>query len=249
MKDNRYQVFFDDGTTEKLYDETIIKYNLLVNKDNFEQISDEVMKENGLNDAYYKGLNYIMKRLRTEKEVYDYLSKDYEKVIVDDVVNKLRDNNFFDEDVYIKAYVNDQVNLSQNGPYKIVDSLKKLGFEEKKINNYLAGIDDDVWQEKLRKLVEKKISGNHQYSLIKLKEKLYYDLMNLGYEKEMINREVNNVSIDNSNDILLREYEKQYRKLSKKFAGQNLRYQLKMKLLAKGFSSSDIEELIDSKME
>ena len=50
------------------------------------------------------------------------------------------------------------------GPYKILYNLKKLGFDDVSINNYLLTIEDDIWFNKLRKYIQKKINNNKNLS-------------------------------------------------------------------------------------
>ena len=48
-------------------------------------------------------------------------------------------------------------------------------------------------------------------------------------------------------DILLKEYEKQYRKLAKQYMGDELYLHLKQKLLQKGYNSSEVNDIITKK--
>ena len=69
LKDNRYSVKIDDITV-KLYDDVIVKYELLRTKDIDEKLFKEITEYNDKLEAYYKSLKYITRKLRTEKEIY-----------------------------------------------------------------------------------------------------------------------------------------------------------------------------------
>ena len=247
LKSNKYTVYFDDGTNIKLYDDVIIKYNLLSNKELDDDKIDEIVKYNDRLGSYYKALKYITKRQRTEKEVYEYLVKDYTRKTTEETIDRLKIEGYFKKDIYLKSYINDAVNLNLIGPNKIKDNLKKLGFNDDEIKPFIDNISDDIWLGKVERLVNKKVKANHQYGINKLREKIFYDISNLGFPKWMIEEKVKDLEIDNSDSILDREFNKLYSKLSRKFEGNELFFQIKVKLLQRGFNYNEVEEFIQNK--
>ncbi|MGN1337465.1 MAG: hypothetical protein ACI4WW_03220 [Candidatus Coprovivens sp.] len=247
LKSNKYTVYFDDGTNIKLYDDVIIKYNLLSNKELDDDKIDEIVKYNDRLGSYYKALKYITKRQRTEKEVYEYLVKDYTRKTTEETIDRLKIEGYFKKDIYLKSYINDAVNLNLIGPNKIKDNLKKLGFNDDEIKPFIDNISDDILLGKVERLVNKKVKANHQYGINKLREKIFYDISNLGFPKWMIEEKVKDLEIDNSDSILDREFNKLYSKLSRKFEGNELFFQIKVKLLQRGFNYNEVEEFIQNK--
>jgi hypothetical protein len=69
----------------------------------------------------------------------------------------------------------------------------------------------------------------------------------MGYYKWMIEEVIHNTEFNCDSNILEKEYNKLYTKLSRKFDGSSIDYQIKMKLLQKGFYSSEIDEFIQNK--
>ena len=59
IKNNLYEVIFQDGSKLKFYDDTIIKFNLLINKKIDANKLKEILNYNNGIDAYYKALKYI----------------------------------------------------------------------------------------------------------------------------------------------------------------------------------------------
>lgn len=233
-KSNQYKVTIDDENYI-LYDDVIIKFGLLLKKDISASELKEIIKYNDELDSYYLSIKYITKKLRSEKEIYEYLKKkDISENVINNTIAKLRENKFLNDDLYLKAYINDQINLSNNGPKKIAKNLSILGLDESLINNALNNIDTSVWEEKIAKYINKKISNNHNSSVKMLKMKIINDLINLGYEKESIMPILNKCDIDD-HDALNREYEKAKRQLEKKYEGYELERKIKEKLYRKGF--------------
>lgn len=242
LKDNRYNVLIDNEEY-KLYDDVIIKYELLRNKEIDDTLFKEIIKYNNKLEAYYKALRYITKKQRTEKEIRDYLVKDYSHKTTEETIEKLKETGYLNKELYLKCYLTDQVNLSNHGPNKIKKDLLKLGFSLEEIEDKLKEINNEVWLDKASKIVKKKISTNHSYSNSKLKEKVLYDLTSMGYYKEMIEDIIAKNDFSPSLDLISKEYNKAKVKLAKKYEGYELESKIVAKLLSKGFYYEDIKRI------
>lgn len=246
LKSNKYSVLID-GITVKLYDDVIVKYELLRLKEIDENLFKEITEYNDRLEAYYKALKYITKKLRTEKEIYKYLDKDYSKEIILETIDRLKKYGYLNKALYLKSYLSDQVYITLNGPNKIRKDLISLGYEEDEFEEEISNINDEVWLSKIEKIVNKKIKSNRNLGNNKLKEKLVYDLGNMGYYKWMIEDIIHRTEFYSNSNILEKEYNKLYTRLSKKVDESNIDYQIRMKLLQKGFYSSEIDDFIQNK--
>lgn len=240
-KQNKYKVTID-GEEYTLYDDVIVKYALLMKNEIDKSLFDEIITVNDELKSYYDSIKYITKKLRSEKEIYEFLKKkDISDNVIKKTIKRLKDNSFLNEDIYLKSYINDQVNLSNNGPKKIKVNLIKLGIDEDKIEEYLSKVDNSIWQDKIDNYIAKKIKTNHTSSSYMLKGKLQNDLVNLGYDKEIVILSLSHYDIIDT-DICKKELEKAKRELSKKYTGYELEQKIKMRLYRKGFKISSIEE-------
>jgi len=243
-KDNTFMVIFDNDLSLKLYDDVIVKYNLLSNKILDDKLLSEITEYNAYLIGYYKSIKYIMKKLRSEKEVRTFLEKmDIKKSDIDKIILKLRKDGYINESNYLKAYINDQINLTLNGPDKIKDSLKKLGFTHEEIDDYLDEFNSE-WYNRIEKLISKKIKLNHNLGKNKLKTKIINDLVNMGYKKYDIINILDGYEIIDTN-ILEKEYKKALRKFEVKYK-DNLDYKIKDYLYKKGFDLSEIERVMNN---
>lgn len=183
LHSNLYEVNIDEEKI-KLYDDIIIKYNLLLNKEINEQTFNQMIAENESLMAYYRALKYLNIKLRSEKEIANYLHKlNISSNEVNNTIAKLKKDGYLNNDLYLNSYINDQINLSMHGPYKIKNNLLNLGFKEEQIDLYLTKIDDNIWEDKIKKLITKRKKLNKKGNT---KEKTYIYLFNLGYENRMI---------------------------------------------------------------
>ena len=232
---NKYKIFFDNEELT-LYEDIILKYNLLVTKEITLDNLDEIIKENNDYDAYNLALNYIEVKMRNRKELYTYLNnKGFDKSLINETISKIDKLGLLNEDAYIKAYINDKVNLTLDGPYKIRKGLLDLDFKEKDIDSYLNTFDNDIWKNKLEKLVNKKKSVMKNKSYYMFIQKMKNDLYNMGYDSEMIDSFLENVKYESN--ALNHDYEK----AKKKYSNDNTK--LINYLLRKGYSYEEIKTL------
>ena len=246
-KGNTYKVTFNEDLVITLYDDVIIKYNLLVNKQMDEKKFKEITSYNDELEAYYKSIKYINRKLRSKKEMKTYLEKEYSSSIVKKTIEKLEKDGYLNENIFITAYVNDQINLTLNGPHKIEKDLLKLGLEEDAIQKELRKVENGQWSDRIEKLIRKRLKSNHNHSASKLKEKIYYDLGNLGYRKEKITQVLETIPIETHESVILKEGNKIYQKLEKKYQEEQLLYYFRNKMFQKGFSFSEIELYLQKK--
>lgn len=233
-KNNLYEIALSNNEKISLYDDVILKYELLLTKEIDEKLLKEICNYNEKIEGYNIALKYLNTKLRTKKEIRKKLNN-YSNGTIDFVIDKLKSDGYLNDSLYIKSYINDEINLKLSGPNKILNDLKKLGFKDEDILNYLNTIDKDIWLNKINKYALKKINSNHNLSGIILKQKLFTDLYNKGFNKEDINLIIDNIEFIDNPLIKEKEYNKLKTKLSKKYSGEELEYYIKMNMYKKGF--------------
>ncbi len=245
IKGNIYEVLFDNNIKYNLYDDIIINHNLLAQKDIDSKLLEKILKENDELSSYYLALKYINIKMRSEKEIRNYLQKkDFVNSIINKTIILLRKNGYINENVYTSAFINDAINLSLDGPCKIKNKLMQLGIDESIIDFYLKQIDSEIWEKKVEKIISKKIKSNHNLSIKSLKLKITIHLQNNGYSKEMFVDLLNNIELENEEEIFMKEANKLKNKYANKFDNNKLKIYLKNKLYSKGFNLDIINSYI-----
>ena len=248
MKDNKYKIYID-GNAIVTYDNVILENDLLYKKNIDNKLYNKILLDTNYYDVYNKTVKYILKRRRSEREIKIYLNKfDINKKDIDNIINKLKDINLINDREYCKAYINDKLFLSKEGINKIRDHLLQDNIPINLIEKELKNVDQDIFEERLEKLIIKKIKSNKKYSNIYLKQKILNEMINLGYEKEKVIKIIAD-NIENDDEILIKEFDKVYNKLKIKYSSFELETKIKQKLLQKGFSVGDINKLLQEKTE
>ena len=235
-----------DNDKYTIYDDVIINNNLLLKKSITKDELNMVLNNNDTLKCYYEALNYLNRKMRSKKEIYKYLKqKDYDIKMINNTIEKLEKQKYLDDNKYVNAYVSDAIRFNNYGPNKIRENLKNLGIEETLINNKLLEIKEDTWFNKCQKLAIKKEKANHKDSPKIKKEKIKQYLITNGYEIKVINSVLENMNFKFDIDALQKEYNKQKLRLSKKYTGEKLRYQIEIKLKLKGYSEEEISKIVD----
>lgn len=242
-KNNKYLLTLSDNTSLSFYEDTIIKYNLYKIKDIDDNTFKEIINYNNFIEGYNVALKYINTKLRMKKEIKNKL-KDYKEDMVDKIIKKLEDNNYLNEELYIESYLHDAIYISLMGPIKIKNNLMKLGLSNKLIDNYLNKVDEDIWLNNIRMLVDKKIKNTHDKSKSMLKNNLYNSLLYQGYSSDLINKVLDTIEISDRENIES-TYLKEYKRLSSKYKDKELIFKIKNKLYTKGYLKEDINYIID----
>ena len=237
-KNGIYQVFFDNGNDIDLHEEIILKYNLLIKKETNEIELNKMLDENKKYFAYNLSLKYLSNKMRSKKEIKEYLIKNnFDDIVIDEVINILQKDKYLDDDIYTKAFINDKILLSNDGPNKIIGKLDELGIPKDIIDKHIDIFTTELQKEKIKKIADKQIKLNKNKSIKILKNKIIEYLYNLGYSKELIIDYVNNISPQEDSSIAKKEYDKIYKRLSKKYSGVELEYRVKQKMYALGFTN------------
>ena len=247
-KSGKYKLTLDNQVITT-YDDVLLKNNLLYKKDIDDKVLEQIGKDTEYYDAYNKTINYIMRKIRSKEEIKKYQEKfDLKKEDNEHIIKHLEEIGLINDLNYAKAFISDKLYLSNDGPDKIREELLSELIPVEIIEDELAKIDSNVIEDKARKLITKKLKSNHKYSNYQVKQKIVIDLVNMGYNRELIWKILDNIEVEDDG-ILDDTYQKLYHKLSLKYSGIELVNKIKQKLYAKGFDINDINNYINKKMD
>ncbi len=242
---NKYKIFLDDGNNITLYEEVIIDNNLLLKKEIEKESIDFLLEQNNAVNAYFIALNYILIRLRSKKEIDQYLiKKGINEEKIKEVVGRLERENYINDFNFAKAYANDQLVLSTSGPLKIKNNLIKLGVSKEIIDEVLEETDYNMLKEKMYNLFEKQLKirkGN----VTSVKTKILNYFLNLGYEKSDVMSLLENHHFKTDYNLLKKDFDKLFNKYKNKYDKDKLKYFISGKLYQKGYSKEEINQLYD----
>jgi len=188
----KYRLFLENDIKIDLYEEVIIKNNLLYKKEIDNEIIKKIDEDNNNYDIYNRCVKYIMIRLRSEKEIRDYIKKyTQDNELINRTIERLYINKLLDDEKFTSAFVSDKFKFSSMGPYMIEAELKKHHIRDEIIYEYINNISKSDIHEKMDKQINKIIKSTRDKS--KLKHKIYTNLLRLGYRQEDIIHKLNDI--------------------------------------------------------
>ncbi len=242
-KRNEYQILTDEKEYT-LYDDIIIKHELLLKKEITKKEWGSILKENNLLKAYYEGLKAINTRLRTEKELNTILKKkDYTSTEINYALQRLEKEGYLNHKIYIESYIHDALTLNIVGENKISKDLEKLGFTEEEIRKELKKIDKNIYLEKIKKYIDKKLKANKK-SANEFKQKITLDLINKGFAKEDITNYLSTINIEDNEEEISKMVNKLYHKYMNKYDLYTTKMKIKGYLYSKGYTNIDIDKYL-----
>lgn len=186
-KKNIYNVYLSNGEVLELDESVITNNELLLKKRIDNDLYDKLKRDNKICILVNASIKYINVRLRSIKEIKDYLlKKEDDTDLIDEVISRLIKMGYLDDRRFTEAYIKDKLNFTSWGDYKIINELNKLGISSLDIEDNIDLLNDDILNERMRKIIDKDIRTNKKYSGLKLKNKIYNHLLTSGYSKEKV---------------------------------------------------------------
>lgn len=239
---NKYKIYFDNESLI-VYEDVILKYNLLYKKDIDNDLLIEINKENYKSSIYDVSIKYISVRMRSKKELEEYLKKKkYDQKDIEETIKRLQSQDLLNDEKFAKSYINDKLYLTNYGLTKIKNDLLKLGLEEYIIDAIVNNIDLQVINDKLSKIIDKELKINSKLPTNKLNNKIINRCINLGYNYEDILNILNDKNIEGNSNIEY-DYKKIYEKYKNKYDEYKLNAVIKSKLYQKGYTIDEINNI------
>ncbi|TFJ91480.1 recombination regulator RecX [Lentibacillus salicampi] len=255
---DRYNIFLDDGNQEKYgfsVDETIlIEYRLRKHMELDDASIAALIQKDTLHKHYTLAINFLSYRMRTKKEIHDYLvQKEVDAEQINEIMSKLADEGLINDRQFADAFVRTRIQTSNKGPILVRQELLKKGVTEAIAGEAVDMYTFDIQFEKAAKLADKKLGSSSQKSFRQQIQQLQGTLMQKGFSADVV-KEVTSELQDQKNDdaewdALVKQGEKLLRKHQQSFSGFELKQKIKEGLYRKGFTIDLINRFVDEKVE
>ena len=189
---DKVTILLDNGEVLDTYDDVIVENKLFEGTIINEIVYNKILEETKIQEKYNECVKYIKARLRSEKEIREYLIKKNTDIkCIDIIVDKLIKKGLINDDFFCKCFINDKLKFTSQGDYRIKQDLKKSGIDDNIIDKYDYLFDKELLEKKMDKLIDKYIKASKNKSSNYLKNKIYNNLMVQGYDIDMILTKLN----------------------------------------------------------
>jgi regulatory protein len=158
---DRVHLYFNDEYRGTVYIDFIIKYNIKIGDDINQEILDEIFSLSNNKLLFSLSVGYIFKRLRSEKEIREYISR---KIItykmnpflvnIDSIVSKLYEYKYLNEELFAKSWAKSRLQKGF-GPTRIQMELQQKGIEKNLSDNTLYNLSEEDKLNEVNRLTEK----------------------------------------------------------------------------------------------
>lgn len=186
-----YNVLIDDK--EILVDEnTIVKYNLYINKEIDENLLKEIYNSYYYEKIYNIAVNYCLKYNKSKKGLYFYLiNKDVESNIAYRICDELEEKKIINDLLLAKNHTISLINKSY-GYFMIVKKLKDIFISNEVIEEVTNDYDYEDYIYNMNKYIKKNELKYNKLNVNIRKYKIYDDLKKRGYTSD----DISHVSIE-----------------------------------------------------
>ncbi|WP_223703441.1 recombination regulator RecX [Sutcliffiella deserti] len=245
----RFNIFLDDEYAFAVYESTLLKYQFVKGKELDELDIEEILYSDQINRAYLSAVHYLSFRMRTEKEIEQYLKeKEIEPYIIKEIIIKLKDQSYLNDKEFAIAYVRTQVQTTLKGREVIQQELLEKGIDRNTIEDALLEYKEDIELEHAIKLVHKYHPKYKKDAFKIMKQKVEQSLKRKGYPFPVIKEAMIEADLEEDSseewDAVVKQAEKYHRKYSS-LKGYEYTSKMKGALYRKGFSMDMIDKWLE----
>lgn len=195
-KKGRYSIFLDNKQTLDVSEDIVIKFGILEGQEIDGKKLKEIEKTEAESAIYFKALRLISYRLRSEKELFDRLSKKFKKEMVKKVINRLKKEGLLNDREFARAFIETRKRLKPKGKRLLFWELKQKGIDEEVIKEFLEK-EYNKGEELLSVmgLINKKVKTYKNLPKEKRAQRLIQFLLRRGFDWDVIQEAIKNTNI------------------------------------------------------
>ena len=250
----RYNIFVvEDGHESYGFsvDEAIlIQYMLKKGMDLTDELLEKILRQNSLYEAYTQAIHYLSYRMRSKKEIVDFLrKKEVEAEQIEAVMDRLAEEKLTDDLEFARMFVRTRIRTSDKGPSFIRRELAEKGVSVQHIDQALSLYTFDLQLEKAVKLAEKKQRSGKQESHKMLVQRIGANLMQKGFASDVVKEALAAVKEESDGDAemeaLANQGDRLIRRHERTLEGFSLKQKVKEGLYRKGFPMDAINDYLE----
>ncbi|GGF23244.1 regulatory protein RecX [Halobacillus andaensis] len=250
---NRYNIYLDRGQGEaygfSVDEDILIKYRLQKSMELEESTIEALIQKDTIHKVYTQTINYLSYRMRSEKEIRDYLvKKEVDEEHINEIIRRLYQEKLLDDLEFAKALVRTRITTSSKGPIMLKKELIEKGVDASLADEAVQEFPFDRQVEKAVKLAEKKLKSDRKKSQRQQIQNVQQHLMQKGFTSDVVKESLTRLPEEEEEqewEAVVFQGEKLLRKYERKSEGYELKQKIKSGLYRKGFSFELIDRFID----
>lgn len=246
-----YLIWLSSGEKLRVSEDTLIHQRLLKGQELTETMIQQLKKAGSYDVGLQMSLNYLSYQLRSKKEILNYLKE--KEILSEDrkkIVTRLEAMNLLNDKIFSESYVRTSMRTSDKGPKMIEQQLKRKGLNDEDIQHGVTFYTMDEQVEVAKVTAEKAMKRYRTKSFKDAVQKVRIHLMQKGFNQEVIDLALEELSFekdeDQELDVIRKEGDKLWEKHRKLDPYKRL-MKVKQGLFQKRFDSDLIQQYFDEK--
>ena len=188
-RDDRYNIYTEDGFLLSLSDETIIKNSIKKGMELCEDKLEKLRRGDTFKSAKELSANYISRGPKTRKEIFDYLlKKGIDSESAEQAISLLEGYGYVDDEAYAKEF--SRIYSKKSGSRVIRQKLMAKGISSELAEKY-SHENHDSQQDAAAALAEKYAKKYSDLPPIKRRQKIYAALLRKGFSYDEASKYTN----------------------------------------------------------
>jgi len=252
---HRYNIFLEHGDKEQYgfsVDEAIlIEHRLQKGMELDQAMITTLQQQDSLHKSYTLAINYLSYRMRTKKEIYDYLvKKEVDETQITTIMERLEKEKLINDQQFAESFTQTRLHTTSKGPRLVKQELKEKGVAEAIAAQAIEPFTYEVQFDKAYHHAQKKLNQKSKHSYRQRLQKLQGYLMQKGFDQDVIKDVLAEAADQRDHGVeweaLVHHGEKAMRKYKQKWSGYTLTNKVKEALYRKGFTIEQINQFIES---
>ncbi|MPM38124.1 Regulatory protein RecX [bioreactor metagenome] len=191
---DRFNIYLDDSYAFAVDMNVMIKYSLAKNMELDDDFISEILTAEEEMNAYNYAVNLLSRAPKSEKELKMKMQdKGYDVIFIENVIKKLREQRYIDDERYSEMFISSKINTSKDGRRKIKEALYNKGINKEIIDEKLSSVSEEEEIERAFLLAKKKLASMKEEDTRKKTLKLSNYLINKGFEYSTVKKVVSSL--------------------------------------------------------
>lgn len=191
---DRFNIYLDDSYAFAVDMNVMIKYSLAKNMELEDDFISEILTAEEEMNAYNYAVNLLSRAPKSEKELKVKMQdKGYDVIFIENVIKKLREQRYIDDERYSEMFISSKINTSKDGRRKIKEALYNKGINKEIIDEKLSSVSEEEEIERAFLLAKKKLASMKEEDTRKKTLKLSNYLINKGFEYSTVKKVVSSL--------------------------------------------------------
>ncbi len=184
----RFSIFVDGKFEMGVDGSLVVKYDLKIGDSFTPELQHDLENDDRVEMAYLGALNFIAFRERCENEVHEWLFKKKFIDLEDEIITRLKDRNYLNDERFARLFIRDRVKIKGWGPIKLRHELNSKRIAKNITENEIEEIREEFdFNEMALDFAHRKLK-NIERPTIKDKKRVWAFLQRKGFEGPSISQ-------------------------------------------------------------